>query len=116
MKWLFVSPVVALLAASCVSPNNGELPPLSSVGRGVAEEGTLANPVLVRDATAAIRKAMKGKDAEIVKFVVQQPVGAPGRKAWRETWVYDPEGNQKMFIMTFREDGTGSANFEIRSN
>jgi hypothetical protein len=103
---------LALIFTSC-SPNTGELPPLSSVRPGNVGEGTLANPVLAQDASLAIRK-IAGGNKKVIKFVIQQPVGMPGKKAWREMWVYDPEGTPKQFILTFREDGQGSADFEIQ--
>jgi len=99
---------LALLFVGC-STTTGELPPLSSVRPSNVGEGTLANPVLAQDASLAIRKVAGGN-----KRVIQQPVGMPGKKAWREMWVYDPEGTPKQFIMTFREDGQGSADFEIQ--
>jgi hypothetical protein len=101
----------ALLISSCSIP--GELPPLSSVRPGVAREGTLANPALAQDASLAIRK-ITGGNKRVNKFVIQQPVGQPGRKAWREMWIYDLEGANRPFIMTFREDGQGSADFQIQ--
>lgn len=104
--------IIALALSSCSSPNR--LPPLSSVRPGVAKEGTLANEQLVRDATAALHKIVGGTEP-VEKFVVQQPVGPPGEKAWREVWVYDPKGRQQKFIMTFQEDGKGSADFTIKS-
>ena len=86
---------------------------MSSVRPGVAKEGTLANPALAQDASLAIRK-VAGGNKRVIKFVIQQPVGQPGKKAWREMWVYDPEGVKKQFIMTFREDGQGAADFQIQ--
>jgi len=101
----------ALFICSCSNPDT--LPPLSSVRAGVAKEGSLANTALTRDASLAIRK-LTGGNKQIIKFVVQQPVGQPGHKAWREVWVYDPERAGIKFIMTFRENGQGSADFEIK--
>ena len=100
-----------LVISSCSTP--GELPPLSSVRPGVASEGTLANPALAQDASLAIRKTTGG-NKRVIKFVIQQPVGQPGSKVWREMWIYDPEGKKQQFIMTFREDGQGSADFKIQ--
>jgi len=114
MKSIFsilLSLALTLSITGC-GTSGGELPPLSSVRPGVAGEGTLANSALTRDATLALRKHTGG-NKEIIKFVVQKPVGKPGNKAWRELWVYDMPGAKKQFIMTFREDGQGSANFEV---
>jgi hypothetical protein len=112
MKYTIALSILVLLSAGCSSPNSGDLPPISSIKPGVSREGSLANPALTRDATQAIRKAVGG-NAKLVKFVIQQPVGPVGRKAWRELWMHDPEGRDQHFIMTFREDGQGSAGFEI---
>lgn len=76
------------------------------------QQGTLANEALVRDATAALYQLNGGKKP-IARFVIQQPVGKPGKVAWRESWIYDPEGSKRKFILTFEEDGTGSASYEI---
>ena len=100
------------LFTSC-STTSGELPPVSSIRPGVATEGTHANHVLAQDASQAIRK-LTGGNKKVTKFIIQQPVGIPGKKAWRELWIYDIEGTPKRFIMTFREDGQGSADFEIQ--
>jgi len=112
MKFILPLAILVLVPASCTTTNRGELAPISSI-RTTAREGTLTNPVLAQDASLAIRKIMKG-NARVIKFVIQQPVGATGNKAWRELWVYEPEGRQQKFILTFREDGQGSANFEIQ--
>jgi len=107
-----ISLVFGFLIIGCGTPN-GELPPLSSVHPGRASEGTLANPALAQDASLAIRK-VAGGNKRVIKFIIQQPVGTPGKKAWRELWVYDPEGAKKQYIITFREDGQGSADFQIQ--
>jgi hypothetical protein len=113
MKCILALSILALLSASCSSPNNGDpLPPVSSIKPNVSREGSLANPALTKDATQAIRKAVGG-NAAIMKFVIQQPRGPVGKKAWREIWMYDPGGKDQHFLMTFREDGQGSAGFEI---
>ncbi len=78
----------------------------------MVQQGTLANQALIRDATAAIHQLNGGKKP-IAKFVIQQPVGTVGKMAWRESWIYDPEGAKLKYIMTFEEDGTGSASYEI---
>ena len=101
-----------MMLASC-STSSSELAPLSSVSPTVASEGTLANHVLAQDASLAIRE-IEGSNKPVVKFVLQEPVGMPGNKAWREMWIFDPEGVKKHYIVTFREDGQGSANFELQ--
>lgn len=110
-----LSTTIALLCFSFISScsTSNELPPVSSIRPRTVAEGTLANPALANDASLAIRKIVGG-NKPVTKFVMQDPVGLPGRKAWREMWIYDIDGAHKAFIMTFREDGQGSANFEIQ--
>jgi hypothetical protein len=103
--------VCLMLISSCST--TGELAPVSSIRPRTVAEGTLANAALANDASLAIRK-IAGGNKPVTKFVMQDPVGQPGRKAWREMWIYDIDGAHKPFIMTFREDGQGSANFEIQ--
>jgi hypothetical protein len=115
MKNLFQSLFALALVfefSSCSAPG-GNLPPISSIPPGVASEGTLANHVLAQDASLAIRK-LAGGNKRVTKFVVQKPVGKPGRKAWRELWIFDLEGKPQRFMMTFRENGEGSADYEIK--
>jgi hypothetical protein len=114
MKPILTLSILALLSASCSSSNSGDsLPAISSIKPSVSREGSLANATLTRDASQAIHRAMRG-NAKIVKFVIQQPAGPAGKKAWREIWIYDPEAKDQHFIMTFREDGQGSTGFEIQ--
>ena len=72
---------------------------------------------MVNDTTIAIKSILNldsGESVEILKFVIQQPVGETGKKAWREMWVTSPgKENSKSFIVTFKEDGEGSADFQI---
>jgi hypothetical protein len=85
----------------------------------VSEEGTIANAKLVEDATNALLDELRIPAAErsavkILKFVIQQPIGATGKKAWRETWILMKEGKAgRQFIVTFQEDGTGAADFRF---
>jgi hypothetical protein len=114
MKVKFASALLLLLCiqlTGCATSSN-ELAPISSIPRGEVREGSLANASLTRDATQAIHKLAKGNQP-ITKFVIQQPVGQPGLKAWRELWIHDVHGKQQQFILTFREDGKGGANFEV---
>lgn len=110
-------PLFAALAISIGLPNcatqGGSLPPISSIPPGAASEGTLANHVLAQDASLAVRK-LAGGNKRVTKFVVQKPVGKPGKKAWRELWIFDLEGKPQRFMMTFRENGEGSADFDIQ--
>lgn len=112
MKSTLLSLILAIVGVGCTTSEQG-LAPLSSVPPGVAKEGSLANPALAQDASLAIRKIM-GANKRVIKFVIQQPVGSTGRKAWREMWVFDPERKAIQFILTFRENGQGSADFQIQ--
>lgn len=115
MKFLLPIALGVLLISGCTSSQN-TLPPLSSVKPGLAAEGTLANEKLIADASKAVFKIVghSGKGKVITKFVVQKPVGPAGARAWREIWIYDIEGSNQAFIMTFKEAGVSSAVFEIR--
>lgn len=111
---------LSLALCSCQSTNQ-ELAPVSQIRPGVAAEGTLANATLIADATNALFQKLQVPDDEraqtkILKFVIQQPVGAPGKKAWREMWIVMRPSGSAQFIATFREDGTGSANFEFQGH
>jgi hypothetical protein len=103
--------LAAIVLTGCATSHNG-LGPVFSIPAGTVKEGTLANQTLGQDASSAIRAAMKG-NGDFAKFVVQQPVGAEGMKAWREVWVYEPQGVAQQFIITFQEDGQGSTDFEV---
>lgn len=112
--------IASLLLIGCQSTHN-KLAPVSQIPAGVAREGSLANEALIRDTSAAIYKQLNlsesdiAKGVKIIKFVIQQPVGDVGRKAWRELWVYNPGSpDSASYIITFQEDGTGSADFIIQ--
>jgi hypothetical protein len=110
----------SLFLFSCASADTtGGLAPVSRIPAGVSKEGTLANTKLVEDATNALfAKLQIAKDEQpkvkIMKFVIQQPVGSIGKKAWREMWILMKDGKAgHNYIMTFQEDGAGSADFKI---
>ena len=112
--------IASLLMIGCQSTHN-RLAPVSRIPAGVAREGSLANEALIRDTSAAIYKQLNlsesdiAKGVKIIKFVIQQPVGNVGRKAWRELWVYNPGSpDSASYIITFQEDGAGSADFIIQ--
>jgi len=104
---------ISIAVIGCQASN--QLTPLSQVKAGVAEEGTLANAILIQDTESALRKVSGLPESKIIKFIIQQPVGKPGLKAWREIWVTNPDSNPQQYIITFKEDGAGSANFEIQT-
>ena len=114
IAYIILSSLLILAIFTGCATSDDPLKPISSIGPTVSKEGTLANHVLAQDTSLAIRQMMGGMNKEIIKFVMQKPVGKPGMKAWREMWTFDPGGIHKDFIITFREDGQGSANFEIQ--
>ena len=87
--------------------------PISQIPPSTVEEGTLANERLASDATSALSSVLSKSlsDQDVLKFVIQSPVGSTGWAAWRELWVI--KDSESSFIMTFSEDGEGGAFFEI---
>jgi len=113
MKSITIVILMSMVLWGCASSN--ELPPISQIKPSVVEEGSLANEKLIADVTASLVAAAKIQlDAKIIKFVIQQPVGSPGQRAWREMWIVSPESNPMQFIITFREAGLNAADFEVR--
>lgn len=85
-------------------------------------EGSLANQQLQSDAMAGCLEVMQSRGyteeslPSPMAFVIQQPAGKTGSKAWREMWLFnDINVEDNSLIMTFRETGDGSALFEIHS-
>lgn len=112
MKLTATMMVISLMLLGCATSN--QLPPLSQMPPSVVSEGSLANGKLVADATAALIKAGYAQsNSQIVKFVMQQPRGNAGQRAWREMWVVNPKGNSTRFVITFTEDGQNAADFKI---
>lgn len=109
----FLLLIIGAVALTACSTSN-QLPPLSSIQPGAVQQGTLANEALVREATSSLYQITGGRK-EISRFVMQQPVGTPGKKAWREVWIYDPEVSKRYFVLTFEEDGRGAASYQIGS-
>ena len=114
MKALPILALSVLMLVGCATSN--ELPPISQIKPSVAEEGSLANVKLIDDAIAGLGQfADISPDAKILKFVIQQPVGKSGSRAWREMWIVNPAGANARFIITFKEAGLGAAGFEIKA-
>jgi hypothetical protein len=115
MKLITVLSVVALLSA-CQASN--QLKPVSQVEPGVASEGTLANENLIVDTSKALynlpTEFAASEGSKILKFVIQKPVGKVGSKSWREMWIAKTSEKSQSFLITFTENGTGSASFEIK--
>lgn len=113
-KVLFLT-LLAMTVTACQT--SGQLQPVSQVKHGVAKEGSLANTQLTADTTKALESLPSGQNvahnARIRKFVIQKPVGSPGAREWREMWVVESEGEPKGYLITFRESGMNSADFQI---
>lgn len=112
---------ICLIGASCQSTSS-DLPPISKIKPTASKEGSLANQKLKSDALAGCLEVMKSRGytqeslPSPLAFVIQKPVGKTGSKAWREMWIFNNINiDDNNLIMTFREDGQGSASFEIQS-
>lgn len=116
MRVTLAAIVFAFVLSGCQT--SAQLEPASAIKPNVASEGTLANEKLVSDATAGLQnilgKAAFTSETKIVKSVVRQPFGSPGAQLWEEMWVVDSQGTRTPFLMTFKETGSGSANFMIK--
>jgi hypothetical protein len=116
MNFKLILAISVLLISGCKATN--ELEPVSKVKPGVAKEGSLANQKLISDATASLEKivgdSINDSGTEILKFVIQQPVGEVGSRSWREMWIVKSPNNGIQFLITFKEAGTGTADFEIK--
>lgn len=111
---LFATIILASIVPLSYAASN-QLPSLSQMPQSFVSEGSLANAKLIYDTTVAlIQVEYVQPNDEIVKFVMQQPRGNPGQKAWRELWVTSPEGDSEQFIITFTEHGQNAADFEIQ--
>ena len=114
MKYIIALSIVLALISSCKSTE--KLTPVSQIKPGVAKEGSLANAKLISDAKAGLENVFgsKIKDSELLKFVVQQPVGDAGSRWWREMWIVKIPEDTTQYMMTFTESGLGAADFEIK--
>ncbi len=116
MNFKLILVISVLLISGCKATS--ELQPVSKVKPGVAKEGSLANQKLISDVTASLEKivgdTINNPDTKILKFVIQQPVGEIGSRSWREMWIVKSPKNGAQFLITFKEVGTGAADFEIK--
>lgn len=114
MKYMIIFSVIFIFLTGCKSTQ--ELKPVSQISPSTAKEGSLANPKLISDATAGIQKLTDSqiKSSEILKFVIQQPVGEVGFRSWREMWIVKSQGDDNQFLITFKEAGLDAADFEIK--
>ena len=113
MKYIIALSVALTLLSGCKSTE--KLTPVSQIKPGVAKEGTLANAKLISDAKEGLEKVVGSgiKDSELLKFVIQQPVGDVGSRSWREMWIVKTSDSETQFLLTFKEAGIGAADFEI---
>jgi outer membrane protein assembly factor BamE (lipoprotein component of BamABCDE complex) len=114
MKYIIALSFVLALVSGCKSTE--KLTPVSQIKPGVAKEGTLANAKLISDAKTGLENVFgsKIKDSELLKFVIQQPVGEAGSRSWREMWIVKTPEDTTQYMMTFTESGLGAADFEIK--
>lgn len=116
MRLKLAAIVFAFVLSGCET--SSQLQPVSSIKPNVASEGTLTNEKLASDTTAGLQNILGAPaftaETKILKFVIQQPVGSPGARAWREMWVVESQGARSSFLITFKEKGMGSADFEIK--
>ncbi len=115
MKFRISIILAALVLSACETST--QLPPVSQIKPSVAAEGSLANVKLIADTTIGLQKTSPDSNinstTKILKFIIQQPIGTPGQRAWREMWIVDPEAENKSYVITFKEDGLNAADFEI---
>jgi hypothetical protein len=113
VKFIAITIMTSLMVFGFATSN--ELPPISQINPSVAAEGSLANEKLIADATAGLIASTNIQaDAKILKFVIQNPMGSAGQRAWREMWIVSTESNSMRFIITFKEAGLHAADFEIK--
>jgi hypothetical protein len=114
LKYIIALSLSFLLLTGCKSTEG--LAPVSKIKSGVAKEGSLANAKLILDAKAGLEKIVGAtiNDSELLKFVIQQPVGEVGSRSWREMWVIKKTDAASQYLITFKEVGLGAADFEIK--
>jgi hypothetical protein len=114
LKYIIALSLSFLLLTGCKSTEG--LSPVSKIKSGVAKEGSLANAKLILDAKAGLEKIVGAtiNDSELLKFVIQQPVGEVGSRSWREMWVINKTDAASQYLITFKEVGLGAADFEIK--
>ncbi|ROM33630.1 hypothetical protein BK648_22850 [Pseudomonas poae] len=114
MKWVAVIFSLAL----CGCQPSSHIEPIPKNKPDSLSEGTLANEKLTSDTTAGLKNIV-GESAitsqtKILKAVVQQPIGNPGVRVWREMWLINSQGTNAQFLITFRETGASGADFHIK--
>lgn len=114
MNYIITLSLALALLSGCQSTEEPQS--ASQIKPGVEKEGTLANTKLISDAKAALELVVGSaiNNSELLKFVIQQPVGEAGSRSWREMWVVKTSENTAQYLMTFTESGLGAAYFEIK--
>ncbi|MCL1038915.1 YjgB family protein [Shewanella submarina] len=113
MKLLSVLSIAVVLLTGCKSTE--ELKPISQIKPTISKEGSLANEKLILDVTVGLRE-LTGQpinSSELLKFIIQQPVGDIGSRSWREMWIVKQPDRDVQFLLTFKETGLDSASFEV---
>ncbi|MCS4250752.1 MULTISPECIES: hypothetical protein [unclassified Pseudomonas] len=115
MNIKFIAVIFSLVLSGCQS--SGDIDPAQK-NKINFSEGTLANEKLTSDTNAGLKKILGGFEitpqTNILKTVIQQPVGSPGVSAWREMWIVDSPGAVEKFVITFNETGAGGTDFQIK--
>ncbi|TKB45370.1 hypothetical protein [Thalassotalea mangrovi] len=114
MNYKLILTIAVLLCTGFKS--HDVLKPVSQIKPGAAAEGSLANQKLIADTTSGLEDLIGESisDSEVLKFVIQQPVGEIGSRSWREMWIVKSPEKKQEFLITFREAGLGGADFEIK--
>jgi hypothetical protein len=106
---------LALPLLLCIGTNAfalEQLPP------GTIQQGSLANPKLIRDTmlgAAAKAGGLGCKKIDSVKpYVTALPEGAPGSRVWGERWIFGCAGKTYPVNIRFNESGMDSADYQIR--
>lgn len=115
MNIKFIAVIFFLVLSGCQSPGDIEPAPKNRMN---VSEGTLANEKLTSDTNVGLKKILGGSEitpeTNILKTVIQQPVGNPGVSVWREMWIITSPGADAKFVITFKETGAGGTVFQIK--
>jgi hypothetical protein len=101
--------------ATAPSPvaNNAGLPP------GTTKAGTLTSPRLMNDTMQGVagKVAVLGCDKieDVARYVVTPFSGAPRYRQWQEKWIVKGCGKQYPVDISFKEDGSGGADWAIKN-
>ncbi|WP_319781464.1 hypothetical protein [Oceanisphaera sp. IT1-181] len=126
MPSLFSIVISAVLLAFFISPplfaanTDVSISLASSDGEAVPiAKGSMANQQLISDASigVAAKVATLGcsRPEAFDPWIMQNPVGQPGMRVWREKWIVSGCGTLYPVHIQFSEAGSGGANWVIES-